>query len=412
MLLAAPRLPAAQKGFQPRAFNVIKTIGMIFASPAVFGPIGGTWDISTLMTSPTNKGFNWQFYKQALQDAGYPAAAFIDNGTTFQVGGAPNGDAVCFLASLFDWCALGDWPTWNVLKRIKWHAARRDRTIRLGNYFVNYETLNQGPSNSAPDEYLRQIVKNNYLMTGTGLNSYGCIRVDPFETSGGSKTCPPADAAPGTGHLWYANCYDLSGAEAAALSIGLRDMFQQHYAPHNIFPDFYIVDNALDRPNMFVPPVTNWTFGTPNDAEYQAYYKLFMTACQANVPFERWFNRGDVGQAQYTTADCANRYGEFFFHLNGNSLENNSELLSVIQTNLQTAKTNGIRMVMDHGKRGGASEVDQWTVAGGPGGTKGTWRELRTFINTNGLRETAVAMALRTSGSFYGHWQPEFGVMY
>ena len=175
-----------------RSGKYLRTMGMIFMNPVPANnmTLQGQWVIPDVITSATLKGRNWEFYRSALAQMGYPSSAFIETTLSgrpaFQVGGAPYGEAALALCSLFDRVALGHWPSFNVIQRIRNLAADGGRQIKIGLYFVNYESINQGEALSEGEEVMRQTV-SNFPLVGVGPNLYGCTRVDQFEFTAGAQ---------------------------------------------------------------------------------------------------------------------------------------------------------------------------------------------------------------------------------
>lgn len=398
-----------------RDSSAMQTMGMIFMNPwtAANMAMGQSWVINDIITSAVAKGKNWQYYKAKLTSMGYNEQSWIDTTDAaglpaFQVGNTGTnggqGEAACALASLFNKVALGHWPSDNVVSRIKALAASQGRTIEVGNYFINYETINQAVDFVPVEETLRLIVKA-YLLVGTGPNTYGCSYVDYDELGHPAepKACPPANAAGFTHHGWYADMTDGTTDLADDLTAALGAVIAGHYPVNR--PGFFLVDNGLDRPN--------WGSATNEpvvaDATFVAFYVRMLTAMATLLPTKKWSNRGETGVATYTAAQMPNRYGEFFMHLNGDPGQGTSKLLTTFQTELTAAKTNGILIALDHGYK--ANEVDLWSTSVGPGGTKGTWTDLDAHMRAGNLRENMIAVALRTSSGFYAKWQDIWGTL-
>ena len=184
--IASPTSPV-----EPPPAPRLKTMMMIFSNPVPVANmgLGQQWNIPDIITSPCLKGFNWEMYQALLLNRGFPAGAFIettDGGVpAFQVGGTPYGDAVCCLASSADYVALGNYPSGNVIQRIRDWAVIRGRPVpKVGLYFVNIESIAQRKELSEAGDILRVGIRDGFVLAGTGPNLYGCNAVDQSELSG------------------------------------------------------------------------------------------------------------------------------------------------------------------------------------------------------------------------------------
>jgi hypothetical protein len=193
-----------------RGSDKIPTMFMIYMipNPSNNMGVGQSWVIDDIITSPVLKGLNWQMIHDKIRAMGYPEAAWIDTTIggvpAFQVGGTPYGDAALALASLPDKVFLGHWPSDNCVTRIKQLAALSGRSIEVGNYLIDYETINQSVRPSSCEETLRQVVKTNYLLDGTAAR--------------GLATAVVSVATPGVGYI-VGNTITLAGGTPLARTV-------------------------------------------------------------------------------------------------------------------------------------------------------------------------------------------------
>jgi hypothetical protein len=436
----------------------IPTCLYLFMAPS--GSFSGDWKPYSGLAVATGfiKGAGYDRYEAILRGRGYTSSSFInDTNNAGYPTWRPVGEAILDFVGCFPYCCVGDAPPAELLQEVhrrqaRWGVPFRTKFILV---FLNYESINQKPDNNPAMAGMRDVVKDHLLRASAVNANTGHSYIDGSELldvpatppvgnyqGSNSDTIPPADnvKAGGTSgiHYWSARTNDPGFASDWRAEVE-GFIVSRYGAPQSMIQGF-MIDNVLGYP--YYAFATNTALITPafTPTDYINGNILMLAEMQDMVaaggysgPFAEnmhwWANNGGfdasgVSTASYTWDLMPGRYGEFYWHRDGNPNESRSKLWTTLETDLRTqaaalrTDTSGTRRIIpSHSCKtsvanftvpngAGWSDVDRWALqANGPGttanGEHGTYKQLRQLLAELRITDRFVVMNGRGSSKFF-----------